>query len=94
MPGNVDTGTEPWRYANGAQAHMGQSPTQGREQSRGGAANAQNGDYDNESMFAEDLTADELHAHESQRMHWDVDAWLCGDLGDLPGHFWPQNTPR
>lgn len=94
MPAHGDTCPEPWRYADRTQVHTGQSMTRGQEQGRGGAAIAQHGNHDNESMFAENLTADELHAHESQRMHWDVDAWLCGDLGDLPGYFWPQNTPR
>ncbi|KAH7031314.1 LOW QUALITY PROTEIN: uncharacterized protein B0I36DRAFT_374284 [Microdochium trichocladiopsis] len=84
---------EVWRYSDGSQARILQSPTHGGEMPGSGTA-GQVGLHVNESMFADALTTDQLHAHENQRMHWDVDAWLCGDLGDLPGHFWPQNTPK
>ncbi|KAJ1333336.1 DNA binding [Microdochium nivale] len=88
-----DACRESWRHAEGPHARALQSPVQASGRSSSMTA-TQGGPQDNESIFPASLTTDELHAHENQRMHWDMDAWLCGDIDELPGHFWAPNAQR
>ncbi|KXJ86109.1 hypothetical protein Micbo1qcDRAFT_36401 [Microdochium bolleyi] len=88
-----DAYPEPWGRSEASNSRGLQSPVEGNGSTTNMTA-PQGRQEDSESIFPASLTTDELYAHENQRMHWDVDTWLCGDIGDLPGHFWAPNAQR